>query len=132
ILWGMQAANPGNRESFTSAPIAWQGKVFIGIATSDLGIAGRLMGFDANTGNQLWSFNTTMNSPSGGGFWSTYSLDPKTGEVFGPVTNPFPDWNRDLVPDDKQLTMYTDSVISVDAATGRLNWSYQLVPGDDH
>jgi alcohol dehydrogenase (cytochrome c) len=132
ILWDLQAANPANHEAFTSAPIAWQGKVFIGIATSDLGIAGRLMAFDANTGNQLWSFNTTLGYPSGGGFWSTYSLDPKTGEVFGPVTNPFPDWNRDLIPDDKQLTMYTDSVISVDAATGHLNWSYQLVPGDVH
>jgi alcohol dehydrogenase (cytochrome c) len=132
ILWDMQAANPKNHEAFTSAPIAWQGKVFIGIATSDLGIAGRLMAFDASTGNQLWSFNTTLGYPSGGGFWSTYSLDPKTGELFGPVTNPFPDWNRDLVPDDKQLTMYTDSVISVDAATGHLNWSYQLVPGDVH
>jgi alcohol dehydrogenase (cytochrome c) len=132
VLWDVQPADPTKAESFTSAPIAWQGKVFIGIATSDLGIAGRLMAFDANTGNQLWAFNTTLGFPSGGGFWSTYSLDPTTGEVFGPVANPYPDFNRDVVPDDKQLTKYTNSVISIDAGTGRLNWSYQVVPGDEH
>src|SRR5207245_2387296 len=70
--------------------------------------------------------------PSGGGFWSTYSLDPKTGEVFGPVANPFPDFNRNIVMADKDLTKYTNSVISVDAASGRLNWSYQVVPRDEH
>ena len=81
----MQAANPAIGETFNSAPVAWQGKVFIGIAASDSGIAGRLMAFDADTGNQLWHFNTTLDSPSGGGLWTTYSLDPLTGEVFAPV-----------------------------------------------
>jgi alcohol dehydrogenase (cytochrome c) len=132
-LWDVQAADPAHKESFTSAPIAWQGKVFIGIATSDLGITGRLMALDAITGRELWRFNTVLDfSPSGGGFWTTYSLDPTTSEVFGSVANPFPDFNRDIVPGDKGLTKYTDSVISVDAATGRLNWRYQVVAGDEH
>jgi hypothetical protein len=71
-------------------------RVFIGIAVSDLGIAGRLMAFDADTA-RLWSFNTTLGAPSGGGFWNSYSLDPETGEVIGPVANPFPDFNRNIV-----------------------------------
>jgi alcohol dehydrogenase (cytochrome c) len=90
------AANVGNHETFLSAPIAWQGKVFIGIGISDEGIAGRLMAFDAKTGNQLWSFQTTLPGPNGepaiasGGLWSTYSLDPNTGAVFAGVANPYP------------------------------------------
>ena len=48
-----------NMETLVSAPIAWQGKVFIGIAVGDLPIAGRLMAFDADSGRRLWSFNTT-------------------------------------------------------------------------
>jgi len=132
LLWDMQAANPAIGETFNSAPVAWQGKVFIGIAASDSGIAGRLMAFDADTGNQLWHFNTTLDSPSGGGLWTTYSLDPLTGEVFAPVANPYPDFNRDIVPDDKTFTIYTDSVISVDGATGKLNWHFQAVPHDEH
>jgi len=130
LLWEAPAAEPGKGESFISAPIAWDGKVFIGIAISDLGIAGRLMAFAADTGNELWHFATTLGSPSGGGFWTTYSLDPNTGEVFGPVANPFPDFSRK--PADRDLTKYTDSVISVDAGTGELKWSRQIVPRDDH
>jgi alcohol dehydrogenase (cytochrome c) len=132
LLWDAQAASPANHEAFTSAPIAWQEKVFIGIVTSDFGIAGRLMALDVNTGKELWRFNSTLGSGSGGGFWTTYSLDPKSGEVFGSVANPYPDFNRDVTPDDKASTKYTNSIISVDAATGKLNWSYQVVRGDEH
>jgi alcohol dehydrogenase (cytochrome c) len=132
LLWDVQAADPAKHETFDSAPIAWKGKVFIGIAYSEAGIAGRLMAFDAGTGKELWHFETTLGAPSGGGFWTTYSLDPTTGEVFASVANPVPDFNRNIVKNDKNLTKYTDSVISVDAATGRLDWSYQVVPYDEH
>ena len=134
---GVLAADTGNNETFVSAPIAWQGKVFIGIGISDEGIAGRLMAFDAKTGKELWSFQTTLSDPTtgkpaeaGGGLWSSYSLDPNTGEVFAGVANPFPDFNRD--GDSKGTIAFTNSVISVDAASGRLNWHYQAVPHDEH
>jgi outer membrane protein assembly factor BamB len=83
LLWDVQGAEPTRHEGFNSAPIAWQRKVFIGIAVSEEGIAGRLMAFDARTGQELWRFNTTLGAEAGGAFWTTYSLDPKTGEVFG-------------------------------------------------
>jgi alcohol dehydrogenase (cytochrome c) len=132
VLWDVQASDPHKFEMFPSAPIAWQGKVFIGIAFSDAGIAGRLLALDAATGKELWRANTTLGFGAGGGFWTSYSLDPTTGEVFGGVGNPFPDWNRALAPNDIAGTAMTDSVISVDAATGRLNWHYQAVPHDEH
>ena len=130
LLWDVQGADPTMRESFISAPIAWQGKVFTGIGVSDNGIAGRLMAFDAETGKELWRLPTTLGgTESGGGFWATYSLDPTTGEVFGGVANPFPDFDRGLPPDP---ALYTNSVISVDTAKGQLNWYYQAVPADEH
>jgi len=145
ILWDIhptvQDPANGKLETFVAAPIAWQGKVFIGIAISDVfGTPGRLMAFDANTGNQLWSFNTIPGNPPpsfGGAFWTTYSLDTKTGEVLAPVANPFPDFNREInAPggdkNDKDFTKRTDSVISVDAGSGKLNWYYQAVPLDEH
>jgi alcohol dehydrogenase (cytochrome c) len=132
LLWDVQAAYPAQHEAFSSAPIAWDGKLFIGIIVSDNGIAGRLMAFDVNTGKQLWQFETTLGHPSGGGLWTTYSLDPASGEVFAGVANPYPDFNRDIAPGDKAFTVYTNSVISVDAASGRLNWHFQAVPLDDH
>ena len=136
VLWDQQHADPKKGESFVAAPIAWDGKVFIGIAISDLGIRGNMMAIDAKTGRELWRFYTvpmsvTTGVPSwgGGGFWSTFSLDPATGEVFGPVANPAPDYNTSVRPGDN---LYTNSVIALDAGTGRLNWYYQVTPRDDH
>jgi alcohol dehydrogenase (cytochrome c) len=134
---GVLAADANNNETFVSAPIAWQGKVFIGIGIGDSAIAGRLMAFDAKTGNELWSFQTTLPGPdgtpakAGGGLWTTYSLDPKTGEVFAGVANPYPDFIRDTDNPPGSIA-FTNSVISVDAASGRLNWHYQAVPHDEH
>jgi hypothetical protein len=31
-----------------------------------------------------------LSAEAGGGFWTTYSLDPKTGEVFGGLPAPTP------------------------------------------
>ena len=132
VLWDVQEADPKKSEMFVSAPIVWQGKVFIGIAYSDGGIAGRLLALDAGTGKELWRFETTLGFNAGGGFWASYSLDPATGELFAAVANPYPDFNRDLAPEDAAHTVYTDSLISVDAATGGLNWHYQAVPRDEH
>ena len=113
--------------------------MFIGIGISDNGIAGRLMAFDTKTGQQLRSFQTTLPDPAtgapakvGGGLWSTYSLDPNTGEVFAGVANPYPLFNRDMTDVPQGSIAFTNSVISVDAASGRLNWHYQAVPQDDH
>jgi alcohol dehydrogenase (cytochrome c) len=143
MLWDVVGADPAKNESFVAAPIGWEGKVFIGIAISDLGIHGRLVALDAKTGKELWRFHTVPESPddsswktwphpgvpAGGGFWTTFSLDPKTGEVFGPVANPAPDFDLGVRPGDN---LYTNSVIAVNAATGRLNWYFQITSPDDH
>ena len=144
LVWETQSADPTRNEAFVSAPIAWDGKVFIGIVTSDIGVRGRIKAFDAKTGKELWRFytipigiepgaetwrNAALVTPAGGGFWSSYSLDPATGEVFGPVANPYPDYQGDSRPGDN---LYTNSVISLDAVTGKLNWYHQATPGDDH
>ena len=133
VMWDQQHADPKQNESFVAAPIAWDGKVFIGIAISDLGIRGRLMALDAKTGKELWRFYTVpepgKGQPKGGGFWTTFSLDPATGEVFGPAANPAPDFDTSVRPGDN---IYTNSVIALNAATGKLNWYYQHTPRDDH
>jgi alcohol dehydrogenase (cytochrome c) len=133
VLWDEKHADPAQNESFVAAPVAWDGKVFIGIAISDTGIRGRLIALDAKTGKELWRFYTVPpfapGQPKGGGFWMTFSLDPSTGEVLAPAANPAPDfepWER------PGPNVYTNSVIAVNAATGKLNWFYQHTPADDH
>jgi alcohol dehydrogenase (cytochrome c) len=142
-VWDVQNAT-GHGETFISAPIAWDGKVFIGIGVSDYGIRGRFMAFDASSGRELWRWysiplgrepgadswgNEPSVPPAGGGFWASSSLDPMTGEVFVPVANPYPDYVASLRPG---ANLYTNSVVSLDAAGGAMNWYHQGVPHDAH
>lgn len=132
VRWDIQHATPSSfflGESFVSAPIAWNGEVFTGIATSDFGVRGRMMAFDAQTGQELWRHYTVPENMLGGGFWTSYSLDPATGEVFAPVANPFPDWTGSVRPGPNLLT---NAIVSFDASSGRVNWYYQGVPHDVH
>jgi alcohol dehydrogenase (cytochrome c) len=142
-LWDVENAI-GRGENFISAPIAWGGKVFIGIGVSDNGIRGRFMAFDANTGKELWRWysiplgnepgaDTWRNDPSvppaGGGFWASSSLDPMTGEVFAPVANPYPDYLATVRPG---ANLYTNSIVSLNISNGKMNWYHQGVPHDQH
>src|SRR5262245_59609503 len=138
VMWDQSHAQPKLLESYVAAPIAWDGKVFIGIAQGDLGIRGRLTALDAKSGRELWRFHTVPEpgdvtwgggKPAGGGFWTTFSLDPATREVFGPVGNPAPDFRAEVRPGDN---FYTNAVVALDTATGRLNWHYQHTRRDDH
>jgi alcohol dehydrogenase (cytochrome c) len=141
-LWRTRAADPTKSEEFTAAPIAWDGLVFLGPAGGDFGIRGRVAAFDAKTGREVWRFDTipegneagadTWKIPAtvkhgGGGTWTSYTLDPATGELFVPVGNPAPDYAAGTRPG---TNLYTNAVVVLDAATGKLKWFYQLDPND--
>jgi alcohol dehydrogenase (cytochrome c) len=141
-LWIIKAGDPLKGEFFTSAPLAWKGLVFIGAAGSDWGIRGFVLGLDAKTGREKWRFHTipmgdeagseTWERPEtalhgGGGLWTTYSLDASTGELFVPVGNPAPDHAPDTRPG---TNLYTDSVVVLDALTGKLKWFHQFRAND--
>ncbi|HEU0197808.1 MAG TPA: PQQ-binding-like beta-propeller repeat protein [Nevskiaceae bacterium] len=141
-LWTVHPANAKVGEFLSAAPIAWHGLVFIGLAGSDWGIRGKMMAFDARTGKEVWHFWTipegkepgadTWTIPAtikhgGGGTWTSYTLDPKTGTLFIPVANPSPDLDPKHRPGDN---LFTNSVVALDARTGKLKWWYQLTPHD--
>ncbi len=141
-LWRVQAADPKIAEYFSAAPIAWNGLVFLGPSGGDWGIQGRVAGFDAATGKEVWRFHTvpgpgeagyeTWQIPAsakrgGGGTWTSYTLDPATGELFVPVGNPAPAFRPDVRPGDD---LYTDALVVLDARTGALKWYYQLDRND--
>ncbi len=142
-LWRVKASDPANGEYVDAAPLAWEGMVFIGIAAGDLGIAGRMMAFDANTGHKLWSFNLIPRpgefgnetwpgetwKSGGGGTWSAYTLDPRSGELFIPVANPAPAFDPHVR---KGANLFTNSALVLDARTGKYLWHYQTRPNDNH
>jgi len=58
----------------------------------------------------------------------TGSYDPDLNLTYWGTGNPSPDWNSDARPGDN---LYSDSVIALDADTGKLRWHYQFTPHDD-
>lgn len=142
LLWKNVIGAPRLGESGAGAPLAWQGVVFMGIAGSELGIRGRVMAFDAQTGKELWRFNTipmgdepgaaTWERPAsartgGGGVWGSMTLDVTTGELFVPVGNPWPDIDKAYRPGNN---LFTNSIVVLDARTGALKWWHQVAPAD--
>ena len=143
-LWKVVAADPKFAYYMSAAPIAWNGLVFMGTAGSDAGIRGRMMAYDAATGREVWKFNTipmagevghdswkngVSAETGGGGMWTSFTLDVKTGEIFVPVANPAPDFNVAYRPGDN---LFTNSMIVLDAKTGKLKWWYQVTPNDGY
>jgi alcohol dehydrogenase (cytochrome c) len=141
-VWLVKAGDPAEGLFFSSAPIAWKGLVFIGAAGSDWGARGYVVGLDAGTGREKWRFYTvpmgneagadSWKKPEtalhgGGGMWSTYSLDAASGELFVPVGNPSPDYSPSWRPGDN---LYTDSVVVLDALSGKLKWYHQFKAND--
>src|SRR6516162_9680473 len=155
-LWETPIADPAKGESVPAAPIAWNGLVFIGNAGGDFkGGKGRMYALDAKTGKIAWQFflvpktegdivrgpegaspldtSTWKNAPgvpiSGGGAWTSFSLDPNTGLLYVPVGNPAPDYANGVRQGDN---LFTDSVVVLDAKTGAYKNHFQLVPRDWH
>jgi alcohol dehydrogenase (cytochrome c) len=126
----------------TLAPLAVKDKVIVGSGGGEKGIRGFLAAFDAETGKQVWRFNTvpgpgepgheTWGGESwlhgGASIWLTGSYDPETNLTYWGVGNPGPDYNGDVRPGDN---LYSCSVVALDADTGQLKWYYQFNPHDE-
>ena len=147
-LWANKIGDPAKGEFVSGAPMAWNGLVIVGTAASEFGLRGRVLAYEAMTGREVWRFNTVPapgeanaetwrntiwndTGGGGGGTWSHFALDPSTAEVFIPVGNPIPDFVPAERPGDN---LYTNSVLVLDALSGKLKWWYQLAPNDglDH
>jgi len=142
LLWKSVIAAPRLGEGTSAAPLAWAGVVYMPIAGSEVGVRGRVMAYDAQTGRELWRFYTipmgkevgaeTWLKPEtaktgGGGVWGAMTLDVTTGELFVPVGNAWPDIDKAYRPG---ANLFTTSVVVLDARTGALKWWYQTAPED--
>ncbi|GAA5532580.1 PQQ-binding-like beta-propeller repeat protein [Deinococcus aluminii] len=142
VLWNNWVADSAKGYFLSAAPIAANGLVFIGEAGADWGANGHVRAFDANTGKPVWTFDVipTGNQPGadtwkrgaehgGGSIWTSLTLDPPNDLLYVSIGNPAPDFNGGLRPGDN---LYTDSVVVLNAKTGKLAWYAQQVPHDTH
>ena len=127
--------------SITGAPLLVKDKVIVGTTAGDSAHRGYINAFDARTGRQAWRFWTipgpgepgheTWKGDSwktgGGSSWMTGSYDPDLNLVYWGVGNPAADFYGDSRKGDN---LYTDSIVALDADSGKLKWYFQEVPYD--
>jgi glucose dehydrogenase/mono/diheme cytochrome c family protein len=132
LLWDRRIMDSSAGASAMAAPLIWHDLVFMGAAGGDVGIRGEVSAYRVSDGTKAWSFSTiraASASRTGGGVWTYFTLDPKSGTIFVPVGNPGPDFNKSVRPG---ANLFTTGIVALDASSGTLRWSYQTEPNDDH
>jgi alcohol dehydrogenase (cytochrome c) len=146
IVWDkkMMTKNEfGNQERFLTAPLVADGKVLVQNGAGDGGTRGWVAGLDVNTGNELWRWYTVPKpgdpgsqtwkddhnawKTGGGGIWQTGSYDVEQNLYIVGTGNPFPIYDPQFRPGDN---LYTNSVVALDVATGKMKWHFQYTPND--
>ncbi len=141
LLWETEMADWRQNYNATGAPLVVGDLVISGTAGGDEGVRGFLAAYDQATGKEVWRF-WTVPAPGepgsetwqGGGIahpgattWLTGTYDPDLDTIYWPTGNPTPD----LYGDDRRGdNLYSDSIVALEAKTGKLKWHFQFTPHD--
>jgi alcohol dehydrogenase (cytochrome c) len=144
LIWNVKVGNSAIGEFLSAAPIVWKNLIFIGLAGADWGIKGQVYAYNVKNGKRVWTFNdiptgnavgastwgrAASTATGGGSTWSTITLDRSNGLVYVPIGNPAPDFAPEYRPG---ANLFTDSVVELNAKTGKLVRWHQQVPNDSH
>jgi quinoprotein glucose dehydrogenase len=139
-------SRPINRLHYTntSPPVVWHDLVILGNGVADRltyrgDPPGDVQAFDARTGKRVWSWNPI---PRPGQFgvdtwedsawarvghtnvWAPFTVETARGMVFLPVSTPSNDYYGGVRKGDN---LFAESVVALDARTGRRLWYFQTV-----
>jgi alcohol dehydrogenase (cytochrome c) len=128
----------------TAAPLPIKDRIIVGASGGDSGVRDWIAALDAATGKVLWR-KFTIPAPGepgsetwkgannawqtgGAAVWVTGTYDPETDQTIWGTGNPVPMFDPTYRPGDN---LYTNSAISWDPQTGRMNWYFQFTPGGE-
>ena len=143
---GMELQWPGEFQ-ITSPPSVANGVVVVGSSISDNrrvnAPKGTVRAFDARTGKPVWDFDPVVQGakdhpeswPRGGvaertghaNVWAPIAADEARGLFFLPTSSPSPDFFGGMRTGDNR---YANSVVAVEAASGKVRWHFQTVHHD--
>jgi len=143
VVWETNMVFGQAETRITAAPLALKDKIIVGASGGDSGVRDWIAGLDAATGRVLWR-KFTIPAPGepgsetwkgannawqtgGGAVWVTGTYDPNTNQTIWGTGNPVPMFDPTYRPGDN---LYTNSAISWDPETGKMNWYFQFTPGD--
>jgi PQQ-dependent dehydrogenase (methanol/ethanol family) len=142
-VWEVVTVDEPQKYGGTMAPLIVKDMVVVGVSGGDWGIRGFLSAYKGATGERVWrhwtipakgdpGFETwkgTAVATGGGSTWLTGSYDPETDTLYWATGNPWPN------SDDRERggdNLFTDCVLALDPATGKLKWYFQFTPHDTH
>ena len=156
-VWDVASCDKKELLGITAAPRVGGGKVFIGNNCIDSGVGrGYVDAFDVETGKHRWRFYTVPGAPPAQGYqdatmemaaktwgtgewwkkavgcgsaWDAITYDPKTNLVYFGVDGPTP-WNPKDRAADAGDELFTNSIVAVNADTGKYAWHYKTTPHD--
>ena len=143
LVWETVMWDEAQKYGGTIAPLIVKDMVVAGVAGGDWGIRGFVAAYKATTGERVWRQWTVpaAGEPGietwqgngyklgGGSTWLTGSYDASTDTLFWATGNPWPNSDdRDRGGDN----LFTDSVLALDPASGKMKWYYQFTPHDTH
>jgi quinoprotein glucose dehydrogenase len=147
VNWKEDGSSEWRDYLVTSPPAIIDGKVIVGSSIGDnrgvqleLGI---VRAFDARSGKLLWSWDPIPRDPSNPVYkewsaegakltgaanaWAPLSVDAARHRVYVPTGSASPDFFGGERPGDNR---WANSLVALDATTGKLVWGYQLVHHD--
>jgi len=130
----------------TSAPFVYKNLVFTGAhvvdETGSKGPAGDVRAWDLRSGKLVWTFHTvprpgemgheswlgdSWEKMSGANVWTFFSVDAERGILYMPLGSV----NNDYYGTDRPgPNLFANSLVAVDAETGKLKWYFQAVHHD--
>jgi len=143
LLWETEMADWKQNYNGTAAPLVVGNLVISGTAGGDEGVRGFIAAYDTATGKEAWKVWTVPNPVEpgaeswtgkltehrGGASWMPGTYDPQLDLIYWPTGNPGLDYNGD---DRQGDNLYTDSILALEAKTGKMRWYFQFTPHDLH
>jgi quinoprotein glucose dehydrogenase len=142
---GMKDSYPFAQYGLQGAPAVYKNLVITGSHVQDggsYGGKGDVRAWDVRTGKLVWTFHTVprpgetghdtwlddgWKDRSGANVWNTFSFDTQTGTLFMPIGSP----SNDMYGADRPgANLFGNSLVAVDAGTGKLKWYFQTVHHD--
>jgi alcohol dehydrogenase (cytochrome c) len=143
-LWKKNYADARKQYFSTAAPLIVKNHVIVGVGGDAMDMPGFLDAFDPVTGELQWTWWSTPrkgdpalktwpnadSSEHGGGMtWMPGTYDPELNLLYWPTGNTNPVFAGQGRPG---ANLWTESIVALDADTGKLKWYFQVSPHDTH
>ena len=143
VAWETDLSDGQAELQFSAAPLAVKDKIILGAAGGDRGVRDFMVAIDAASGklawrkyvipapgepgSETWKDKNNAWQTGGGAMWVTGAYDVDNNQVLWGTGNPVPMFNPYYRPGNN---LFTNSLISWNPDSGKMNWYFQYTPGD--